>query len=107
MFWPQPVVVLYRVLQSFVLCFFSRFRLRRGGDAGGYDLKIHSFIRRAHLGLLLVTSRSSSERNQWVDSARIPLPSMEVNACGAPSNNGEIGFPSNVGVKGKRDGIYT
>ena len=96
------------VLQSFVLCFFfSRFRLRRGGGAGGYDLKIHSFIRRAHLGLLLVTSRSSSERNQWVDSARIPLPSMEVNACGAPSNNGEIVFPSNVGVKGKRDGIYT
>lgn len=87
--------------------FFSRFRLRRGGGAGGYDLKIHSFIRRAHLGLLLVTSRSSSERNQWVDSARIPLPSMEVNACGAPSNNGEIVFPSNVGVKGKRDGIYT
>ena len=89
------------------IVFFSRFRLRRGGGAGGYDLKIHSFIRRAHLGLLLVTSRSSSERNQWVDSARIPLPSMEVNACGAPSNNGEIVFPSNVGVKGKRDGIYT
>lgn len=29
---------------AFVLCFFSRFRLRRGGGAGGYDLKIHSFI---------------------------------------------------------------
>lgn len=47
MFWPQPVVVLYRVLQSFVLCFFSAFSSslgRRRGRLRSEDSFIHSFV---------------------------------------------------------------